>query len=515
METVQVAEASAPSPSAVRPQTRTRSAAVFAVTLLTLLGAGLRFWRIGHQSFWYDEALTFDLVHHTFGQMLTLVKHTNGEPPLYFALAWIWVRIFGVSEAGLRSLSAVAGVAAIPVIYGTGVRLASRRAGLIAAALIACNPLLIWYSQEARSYSLLIFTSALSLLAFAHLLTPRPSPGWLATWTLAAILAPASHYYAALIIVPEGIWLVWIHRRSPAMWLAVCVGGAVGVLLIWFATGQPSASWIPSAPLSLRLGQIAPQFLLGFGAPARVWLKIAGAVALLVASVILLRGDVRERQGARVVGALAAAAVILGLLLIVAGFDRTITRNLIPLLLVLVLLVAIGLGARRAGVLGLTGAAVLCAVGVIAAVGVAEDVSLQRPAWGALGARLEADRPARAQGAIVYEDSDSTLPIADYVHGLRWLFFGAPVEEVDVVAADRVPSNSFCWWGAACSLSPAPLDTTVTLPGFHPVGPVIHVDEFAIYRLRAARPVVVTRPEVAKALSHAALTSYGLFAQSP
>ena len=514
---MQAVERSAPSPPALRSESRRPGATALAVTLLTLLGAGLRFWRIGHQSLWYDEALTLDLAHHTFGQMLSLVRHTEGEPPLYFSLAWIWARVFGYGDAALRSLSAVAGVAAIPVMYGAGARLLSRRAGLIAAALTACSPLLIWYSQEARSYSLLVFTAALSLLAFAHLLSPRPSAGWLATWALAAVLAAASHYYAVLIVVPEAIWLLWIHRRSPAMWLAVCAVGVAGVLLIWFAIGQKSsdAPWITGAPLSLRLGQVPPQFLLGFGAPARVWLKIAGALVLLVAVAMVGRADVRERRGLLRVGALALAAVVLGLLLIAAGFDRTITRNLIPVLLALVLLVAGALGVRRARAVGLTGAAILCAIGIVAVVGVAEDVNLERPAWRALGTRLQADRPAGAAGAIVYEDSDSTLPLADYVHGLRWLFFGAPIEEIDVVAADRVPLVSFCWWGAACSLSAAPLDTSVAVPGFHPVGPVIHVAQFSIYRLRAARPVFVTRPEVAKALSHAPVSSYGLFVQPP
>src|SRR5947209_3430985 len=128
---------------------------------LTALAAALRFWRLGHQSFWYDEAFTVTLVHHSAGTMLGLLPRTELTPPLYYCVAWLWARVFGFGELGLRSLSAVAGVMTVPVMYVAARRFLDQRAGLIAAALVACNPLLIWYSQEARSYALLLLMTSL------------------------------------------------------------------------------------------------------------------------------------------------------------------------------------------------------------------------------------------------------------------------------------------------------------------------------------------------------------------
>ncbi len=147
--------------------------AVLAVAALTVLGAVLRFYRIGHQGFWFDEGNTALLVHFSPGKMLGLIPQTESTPPLYYCVAWVWARIFGYGEAALRSLSALAGVAMIPVVYAAGTKLVSRRAGLFAAALATCSPLLIWYSQEARSYQLLALLAAVSLLAFAYALA-RP-----------------------------------------------------------------------------------------------------------------------------------------------------------------------------------------------------------------------------------------------------------------------------------------------------------------------------------------------------
>ena len=199
--------------------------AVVAVAGLTVLAALLRFYRLGHQGFWFDEGNTALLVHFSPGKMLGLIPQTESTPPLYYCVAWVWARIFGYGEVGLRSLSALAGVALIPVVYGAGVKLVSRRAGLIVAALAACNPLLIWYSQEARSYELLALLTSVSLLAFAFArLTPTPRV--LAAWVIACALALATHYYAALVVVPEAIWLLVIapatdaRSRSLSRWSA-------------------------------------------------------------------------------------------------------------------------------------------------------------------------------------------------------------------------------------------------------------------------------------------------------
>src|SRR5207248_1609296 len=172
------------------------------VAALTVLAALLRFYRLGHQGFWFDEANTALLVHFSPGKMLGLVPQTESTPPLYYCIAWVWARIFGYGETALRSLSAVAGVLTVPIAYGIGRKLVSIRAGLILAALTACNPLLVWYSQEARSYALLVLLSAASLLAFAYLLE-RPTAWSGAAWVIASALALAAHYYALLVLVPE------------------------------------------------------------------------------------------------------------------------------------------------------------------------------------------------------------------------------------------------------------------------------------------------------------------------
>src|SRR4051812_13368430 len=180
-------------------------------TALTIAAALLRFATIDVQSYWFDEALTAKLVGMPFGDMLSRIPDTELTPPLYYVVAWPWAHVFGSHEAALRSLSALLGVAVVPVAYLVGRELIGRGAGLVAAALVAFNPLLVWYSQEARPYSLLVLLSALSLLFFARAVRRRAARD-LWWWAALSALALLTHYFAAFLVVPEGLWLVWIWR---------------------------------------------------------------------------------------------------------------------------------------------------------------------------------------------------------------------------------------------------------------------------------------------------------------
>src|SRR4051794_1008899 len=81
-----------------------------------ILGAAvLRFSSLTSQSYWFDEVVfTAVPVKASFWDMLSAVRAHQSEPPLYFVMAWPWARVFGESEAGLRSLSALFGVLTVP-----------------------------------------------------------------------------------------------------------------------------------------------------------------------------------------------------------------------------------------------------------------------------------------------------------------------------------------------------------------------------------------------------------------
>jgi 4-amino-4-deoxy-L-arabinose transferase-like glycosyltransferase len=160
-------------------------------------------------------------------------------PPLYFVLAWPWSKMFGLSEFGLRSLSAVLGTATVPVAYAAARRLFSVRVGLFAALLVACSPLLVWYSQEARPYALLVFLSTLSLFWFVRVLDDA-RPADFIGWSVVSTLALLTHNFALFPVGFEAAWLLVAFRRRSMRWSPLHASRA----LVWLCCRSSPASGV-------------------------------------------------------------------------------------------------------------------------------------------------------------------------------------------------------------------------------------------------------------------------------
>ncbi len=506
-------------PAVSRP--RPAHATAMAVCGLTVLGAVVRFYGLGHQGLWFDEANTAELVRYSAGDMLGLIPHTESTPPLYYMAAWVWVRVFGFGAAGLRSLSAVAGVLVIPVAYGAANELVSRRAGLICAAFAACNPFLIWYSQEARSYESLVLLTGLALLAFARA-RQDPTPTAVALWVAASALSMATHYYATLAIVPQAVLLLTAHPRRRSVQVGVMIAALCGLGLIPLAISQNGTghdAWIASEPLRLRLAQIVPQFLIGTNAPARQACKYA-ALALVVSALALLAVRLARSPGSELGGVLIAALLAvggfaLGLVLILVGFDDLISRNVIELWLPAAIVIA-GACSARSGPAARIGAAIavsLCAIGLAAAIAVAVTPSMQRPDWSGV-ARVIGSEPPRGQSRVILIQRFRTLlPLKLYAPGVKPLRAPARVMQLDVISM-RSPGQPDCWWGAECNLISSPMQARYAIAGMRSAW-VRRVGQFTIRRLVATRPVTVSAGVVARALRATALAQDELMIQPP
>jgi 4-amino-4-deoxy-L-arabinose transferase-like glycosyltransferase len=418
------------------------------VVALTGLAAALRFSTLDLQSYWSDEAVTVAcFLEPGLGDALAELSGSERTPPLYYLLAWSWSQVLGVGEVGVRSLSALLGTAAVPIAYAVGARLASRRAGLVIAAIVAVHPLLVWYSQEARAYSLLVLLGALSLLFFARALE-RPSRRALAAWTVVAALAMATHYFAVFLVAAEAVVLVAAHRRLLVPWVAVLV--AVGLALLPLLLAQASApdDFISDIGLGRRLRDLADSFLVGEAGSPLPLVKPAIAVLLTggVAALLIGAGD-PERRGALLAGSLGAAAILVPLLLAVAGADYFNDRNVIAAFLPLALVAAVGFAVARPSGLGAAAAAVLC--GLLGAVWVAVllDSDRHRSDWRGLA---EAIGPTSGTRAILVDAGIGARTLKVYRPGVRALpAGGAPVRELVVIvesgAADS-PPPSFDGW---------------------------------------------------------------------
>jgi 4-amino-4-deoxy-L-arabinose transferase-like glycosyltransferase len=432
-------------PRAVAPAVN-RHAALWVLAGVTSVAAALRFASLGLQSYHHDEVITaMRVISGDFGRMLHEVRVSESNPPLYYVLAWGWAKLFGSGEVGLRSLTALFGVATVPVGYLIGRQLASRRAGLIMAALIAVNPMLVWYSQEARSYALLVFFGALAMLFFVRALDNRRGLD-LALWALASILALCSHYFAAFPIAIEAAWLAVALRARwrvvlPAL-AAVALAGLALLPLLSAQVNPTHVGWIENSLLSSRLVQSGASFLAGetghvIAEPPRLRYALLPAAGVGIALLLAAGwGSRRERRGAALGAVLGLGVVALAAGAALIGKDYVVERNLLPALIPLATVVAIGCAAAKARRAGLLLAAGLCVYWLAFGLYVTQTPNLQRPDFRTLTRELG---PPQGRRAIVSWKLAAD-PVRWYLHRHAERMYGGParIREVDLVAKPLV-----------------------------------------------------------------------------
>lgn len=421
------------------PSTRREQAALtrwWPLAGIVGLAALLRLATLGSQSLWFDEAFTpVHVFHSSLGATLHAISQTENTPPLWYVLDWAVTRVLGRGAVDLRLLSALAGIATVPVAWAIARRLAGERAALVTAGIVAVSPLFVWYSQEARAYALFVLLSSLAILCFLRALE-RPTAGRLAQFALSGSLALLTHYFAVFLLAPMVLWLGWRGRRRAAslglVLVPVLVGAALVPLVLTQASHTGTTQWIGKWALSSRLQAIPQYFLTGYsGAPLGHAIELLIALPAIAGIALGLRRGLEsgERRGAAIALVLAACGVLAPIALALAGLDYLAPRNLIAAMVPVAALLAIVMAARNTGATGLLLAG-LFSLGLLAVtLDVDRSARLQRGDWSGLASVLEGALPQHAVTTVHL----GTAPLEYYLPALAPLPTGhtVTVREID------------------------------------------------------------------------------------
>jgi 4-amino-4-deoxy-L-arabinose transferase-like glycosyltransferase len=227
--------------------------AILVLALVILLGAFLRIYDLGAESFWNDEVSS---IYESTLSMMEISARSN-HPPLYFILLGWWINLWGTGEIATRSLSVIFGILAIFITYLVGKELLGQKAGLIASFIAAISQFYIYFSQEVRSYSLLLLLSLLSYLFFIKIL--RHNKTWYyPCFFLAGLLLGYTHIYGLLTIASQGFFflLFWRkHRPQRIRLISTFAGMLICLLPLVILLGSNIVSitatgfWIPQPSL--------------------------------------------------------------------------------------------------------------------------------------------------------------------------------------------------------------------------------------------------------------------------
>ncbi|MCU0506980.1 MAG: glycosyltransferase family 39 protein, partial [Anaerolineae bacterium] len=320
-------------PDLALPPTTHRSAPDVAALAIILLALALSLIDLAAQSFWTDEGMAHFVAQLPVGEQFRLLRETAPNP-LHYLLLGGWMRAAGNSEFALRFLSALGSALTVALVYRLGRDLGGRRAALIAAALLAINPLRIYYAQEARTYAWLTALAAASALLLWRSPRGLSAPQIIALGLLQALTCLA-HPYGAFALIALNLVIFARLLRAPRGHLARwALSGLIAAVLAgaWFsgaldAIGGSAGSAIyfrGRLPATAVISDALRSYVLGFtGAGGDGWLLlmpalVGGLLALLftrnrwpwlfilagcvapIAGILLLSGD-RERYAARYV----------------------------------------------------------------------------------------------------------------------------------------------------------------------------------------------------------------------
>ncbi len=445
-------------------------AAISWVVALTAFGVALRIPGLD-QSVFGDELSTYAIASMATGPAdVVRLLHGNGivelSPPLYFLFATASSQI-GDATVTVRLPSLVAGAAMIPLIYLLGLRTVGRTAALIATALAALSPFLIFYSDEARGYGFAAVLALISTLALLRAVEGGGTRWWIA-YAVASCAAVYSHYTVVFVLGAQALWALWAHRDIWRPLLAANAAAAIG-FVPWIPTYLDDSSspfnvtgflhpfgfetffrdlgdWTMSTPPVADVGRVPGTLgALLVGAGIVVAAAIAGTAAWQ------RRGELAKPSKNLVLVIVLALATPLGMAAYsIAGDDIYLSRVLIPSSPGLIVALAALLAAPRMPLRALTVGAVVIgfSIGVVKTF----DADNQRPNY-------------RAAADFVESNTDPGDPVYDFV------FAGDPNGPLGTGLAINMPERTV--------EHPADLAAAVaeqSAPRVAVVGPVLDIE---------------------------------------
>lgn len=195
-------------------------------------GCALRFAGLGRFSFDGDEIFSIRAVQGSWAHLFRMVVGDISHPPLFYMLLKLWLGLGPPSETWVRLLPAIFGALALLPLYGICRALRLRVADqMLVCGLFAVNGSLIYFSQHARMFSLLVATSVLSLYVLVrYLQTAAPGARWTAALIGVNIPLVYSHYWGWLVLLAEGVVLLLFRRDRLWRFLHAMIGVAIAFL---------------------------------------------------------------------------------------------------------------------------------------------------------------------------------------------------------------------------------------------------------------------------------------------
>jgi uncharacterized membrane protein len=213
---------------------------------ILIAGTLLRVYDLGTESLWLDEGISIFRARLSPSQLFESLSLSTHQP-LYYLILHYWINLFGDSAISVRSLSSVFGVLSVFMMYKVAKGICGEKAGLMSALIMGVSVFHVWYSQEARNYSLVTLLSLISMYYFIRLRQKADSRHSIG-YVIPSGLLLYTHYFGFFVILAQHCYLLgmrmFFRERNQEFfrrWVIVQAALVVSYLP-WFAVLKVQAS---------------------------------------------------------------------------------------------------------------------------------------------------------------------------------------------------------------------------------------------------------------------------------
>lgn len=255
-----------------------------------------------NQSLWLDEAISAKVASKIpLSAIISRFSIHDFHPPLYYFFLRIWSLIFGISEISLRMPSVIFSLLTGYVVYKIVISISGKRNALWAALFFLLNPLIVYYSQEARMYMMATFFLSVATFYLLKLLkSKRQKSADILLFNIATVLSVFTFYGSVFMIAAFGLALILKKRTTiiPISFIGVVAALLIlsPLLIMQYQNSQALLSIAPNwrsllgvanaknlilIPLKFATGRISMEPKIVFFAVAGLWtLYVAVGVAV-------------------------------------------------------------------------------------------------------------------------------------------------------------------------------------------------------------------------------------------
>ncbi len=223
-----------------------------------------------NQSLWLDEAIQALALMGRMGPLLTYAL-ADFQPPLYHLIGWLWTSMAGYSEVALRTPSFLAGLGTVYFAARLGEVFGGKKVMYLAGLITATNPLLIYYSQEGRTYGMTTFFVTAAIFYFYKVLTNPKNKLFTIYYVLFSAAFLWTSYLSWFLHLALFVYTLFLRRRD--------------LIISQIVAGLTLLFWLPSLISSLGIG-------ISTVASSPEWGNIVGGISLKALALTWVKANI-------------------------------------------------------------------------------------------------------------------------------------------------------------------------------------------------------------------------------